>query len=206
MFKLASYLMNNHGDELTAFTSQKKIELPTFGEGVVATSTYGTLLYNLGAVGLKTGTTNRSGANMVTAVPVKVDGKTQYIVSVVFGAEGTAERYEKSTMLIKYAQQYYAERAEVKAATVKATAKASAKGITVSWKKSGTELTGYQVYRATKKNGTYKKIVTTKKTSIVNSKSTKKGTTYYYKVRGYKTIDGKTVYTGYSTVTSAKRK
>ena len=39
MFKLASYLMKNYQKELTAFTSQTKIELPTFGEDVVATST-----------------------------------------------------------------------------------------------------------------------------------------------------------------------
>ena len=43
---------------------------------------------------------------MVTAVPVTIEGKTQNIVSVIFGAEGTAERYEKSTMLIEYAKQY----------------------------------------------------------------------------------------------------
>jgi D-alanyl-D-alanine carboxypeptidase len=114
MFKLASYLLNNYYDELTAFTAQKEMTLPTFGEDVVAKSTYATLLYNLGAVGLKTGTTNRSGANMVTAVPIEVDGETQYIVSVMFGGEGTAERYEKSTMLVKYAQQYYEEKDLIK--------------------------------------------------------------------------------------------
>jgi LPXTG-motif cell wall-anchored protein len=51
---------------------------------------------------------------MVTAVPIEVDGETQYIVSVMFGGEGTAERYEKSTMLVKYAQQYYEEKDLIK--------------------------------------------------------------------------------------------
>lgn len=204
MFKLASYLMKNYQKELTAFTSQTKIELPTFGEDVVARSTFGTLIYNLGAIGMKTGTTNRSGANMITAVPVKINGKTQTVVSVVLGAENTAERYEKSTMLIKYAQQYYAAKDAVKAVKVKASAKTGEKGITVSWKKTGSAVDGYQVYRATKKNGTYKKIVTTKKLSALN-KSTTKGKTYYYKVRGYKKIDGHTVYTPWSAVVAQKR-
>ncbi len=204
MFKLASYLMKNYEKELTAFTGQTKIDLPTFGEDVVARSTFGTLIYNLGAIGMKTGTTNRSGANMITAVPVKINGKTQTVVSVVLGAENTAERYEKSTMLIKYAQQYYAAKDAVKAVKVKASAKTGEKGITVSWKKTGKSVDGYQVYRATKKNGTYKKIVTTKKLSALN-KSTTKGKTYYYKVRGYKKIDGHTVYTPWSAVVAQKR-
>ena len=162
------------------------------------------MIYNLGAIGLKTGTTNRSGANMITAVPVKINGKTQTVVSVVLGAENTAERYEKSTMLIEYAKQYYAASDAVKAVKVKASAKTGAKGITVSWKKTGKAVDGYQVYRATKKNGTYKKIVTTKKLSALN-KSTTKGKTYYYKVRGYKKIDGHTVYTPWSAVVAQKR-
>jgi LPXTG-motif cell wall-anchored protein len=32
----------------------------------------------------------------------------------MFGGEGTAERYEKSTMLVKYAQQYYEEKDLIK--------------------------------------------------------------------------------------------
>ena len=206
MFKLASYLMNNYAEELTAFTAETEIQLSTFGDGVVATSTYGTLIYNLGAVGLKTGTTNRSGANMITAVPVEIGGKTQYIISVVLGAEGTAERYEKSTMLIQYAKQYYEEKQAVQFTTVKASVKAGKNGITLTWKKTGGDVDGYQVYRATKKNGTYKKIFTTTKKLTMLNKSVKSGQTYYYKVRGYKKIDGKTVYTKWSSVVSKKAK
>ena len=40
----------------------------------------------------------------------------------------------------------------------------------------------YEVYRATSKNGTYKKMYTTKSTKYVNTSSTA-GTTYYYKVK-----------------------
>lgn len=60
------------------------------------------------------------------------------------------------------------------------------KTITVSWKKvSGAE--GYEIYRATEKSGTYKKIATVKdgnKTSYVNKKRIT-GKVYYYKVKAY---------------------
>ena len=52
----------------------------------------------------------------------------------------------------------------------------------LSWKND--ELTKkYEVYRATSKNGTYKKITTTTKTSLVDT-GTETGKRYYYKVRG----------------------
>lgn len=56
---------------------------------------------------------------------------------------------------------------------------------------------GYQVYRATKKNGKYKKVKTTKSKSWTNKKLTT-GKSYYYKVRAYKKQSGKTVYGSFS--------
>lgn len=59
---------------------------------------------------------------------------------------------------------------------------------------------GYTIYRASSKTGTYKKIKTVKsgsKTGFTNKKL-KKGKTYYYKVRAYRTISGKKVYSPYS--------
>ena len=56
--------------------------------------------------------------------------------------------------------------------------------ITLNWNKVK-NASGYEIYRATSKNGKYKKIVTTSKTSY-KDKNLKAGTTYYYKVRAYK--------------------
>lgn len=205
MFKLVTYLLENYEDELTYFTSKTSIDIPTVGEGAKANCTYSTLIYNLGVTGLKTGTTNRSGACIVTVIPVKNGGKTQNLVSVLFGAENNMERYEKSTMMLKYGQQFYAEKNAVTGTVLKASAVATAKGIKVSWKRTGSKVDGYQVYRAAKKGGKYTKIVTSHKLSALN-KSVKKEKTYYYKVRGYKDIDGKTVYTKWSNVITKKAK
>lgn len=64
---------------------------------------------------------------------------------------------------------------------------------------------GYEVYCSTKKNKGFKKITTTKKTSYKNSKLTS-GKIYYYKVRAYRKVNGKRVYSSYSKVKSVKVK
>lgn len=75
------------------------------------------------------------------------------------------------------------------------------KAIRVYWNVPGeTKLDGYQVYRSMKKNKfAGKAYFTTEKTSYTNTKELKKGKTYYYKVRGFKEINGEIIYTGWST-------
>ncbi|MBR0455434.1 MAG: CHAP domain-containing protein [Firmicutes bacterium] len=63
---------------------------------------------------------------------------------------------------------------------------------------------GYQVYRSDSKNGTYKRIFSTHKTSCVNDKNIKKGKTYYYKIRAYKKdSNGKVTYGQFSYIVAA---
>ena len=71
--------------------------------------------------------------------------------------------------------------------------------ITVRWKKvSG--VSGYQVYRSAKKSGNYKRIKTVgHRTSKFINKRLKRGKRYYYKVRAYKKVKGKKVYSSYSS-------
>lgn len=92
-----------------------------------------------------------------------------------------------------------------KKVTIKTLA-ASDKGATLTWDKGATGTTGYVIYRATSKNGTYSKVSTVKKLATVtySDKSLEAGKTYYYKVRAYTTIDGKNVYGDYSAIKSVK--
>ena len=67
---------------------------------------------------------------------------------------------------------------------------------------------GYQIYRATSKSGTYSKVTSVtgaSKSSYINEGRTC-GKTYYYKLRAYKRINGKTVYSKFSSVMSAYAK
>lgn len=57
--------------------------------------------------------------------------------------------------------------------------------------------TGYQVYRATTKEGTYKKVKTTKALTFKDMEITK-SKVYYYKVRAYKTGESKNSYGKFS--------
>jgi len=60
----------------------------------------------------------------------------------------------------------------------------------------------YEIYSKAGKNGTYKKIATTKNLSYVH-KNLMKGTKYQYKIRAYKTIStGKKTYSSYSSIRS----
>lgn len=97
--------------------------------------------------------------------------------------------------------------AGVKAAKVTATAKASKNSVKLTWKKSGSyRVDTYQIYRASGKDGSYKLVKEAKGTSAsikLSTKSLKTGNKYYYKVRGVRTIDGKKVYTSFSTKVSA---
>ena len=85
---------------------------------------------------------------------------------------------------------------------LKITARSSAKkgSITVKWTVKGdaSVADGYQVWKSTKQSKGYKKAITTTKKSYKNTKGLKKGTRYYYKVRAYKVVDGKKVYSDWS--------
>ncbi len=90
---------------------------------------------------------------------------------------------------------------------VSASTKAGNEMALVSWKKiSGA--TGYQVYRSTSKNGTYKKVktITSGSTTSYTNYLLTANKTYYYKVRAYKTVNGKNVYGSFSAVKSVKPK
>lgn len=90
-------------------------------------------------------------------------------------------------------------------APTKVKVKAGDDQLTISWKKVK-GVSGYVVYRSTKKSGKYKKVATLKKASKTSWTNTNlaSGKRYYYKVRSYKTIKGKKIYSKYTSPKSAK--
>ena len=116
----------------------------------------------------------------IKVVPVKKTGS--------YTAEGVACKTITATTAV-------AAPTKLKAAS---TTKTSVK---LSWKKvSGAS--GYEIYRNGKKVGTVKKGSTTSYTD----KSLSRYTSYKYKIRAYKTVSGKKVYSDFSSQISAKTK
>ena len=95
-----------------------------------------------------------------------------------------------------------------KTVTVKAVKKASSRKLNIVWASHKTQTTGFQVrYATTKKfkSGTYKTVTLTSKSATSKALTKlKAGKTYYVKVRAYKTVDGKKIYSSWSKVKSAK--
>lgn len=86
--------------------------------------------------------------------------------------------------------------------TTAAVKSAAYNQLKISWKKvSGA--TNYEVWRATSKNGAYKQVKSTTSTSYTD-KSATTGKTYYYKIKSYRKVSGKTVSETFSAVVSGK--
>ncbi|MDN3450069.1 DUF5011 domain-containing protein [Planococcus sp. APC 3906] len=83
-------------------------------------------------------------------------------------------------------------------------AKVSSTSIKSSWSKVG-EASGYELYRATSKAGTYTKVKTQTSGSAITFTNTglSKGKTYYYKVRAYRIVNGKKIYSTYTPIVSS---
>lgn len=88
---------------------------------------------------------------------------------------------------------------------VKATA--GSKQAKVSWARIK-GVSGYEVYRSTKKSSGYKRVTTIKKASTTSytNKKLKKNKRYYFKVRAYRTVNGKKLYSKYSSPKQVKVK
>ena len=81
--------------------------------------------------------------------------------------------------------------------------KCSTNSITLSWKKDSS-VTGYQIFQSTAIDGKYKKIATISKntTKTYQHKNLTEGQCYYYKIRSYKTVNGKKWFGAFSEIKS----
>ena len=79
-----------------------------------------------------------------------------------------------------------------------------AKGVKLTWEAPRFKAKGYEIWRATAKNGKYTKVKTVTGLQCKDTKNTKVGKVYWYKVRAYKMVNGKKVYSAYSAKVSKK--
>ena len=141
-------------------------------------------------------------------VTLKTTTGTSYTVSKL--KSGTSYKFAVRAYTIVNGKVYWASGYKTITATtnpgtptLKVTA--GSKKAALSWNKQ-TGATGYVVYMATSKNGKYSKIATLKGNSSVTYTKTglTKGKTYYFKVAAYTVANGKTLYSGYSSVKAVK--
>ncbi|MEY8297086.1 hypothetical protein AAK943_08985 [Emergencia timonensis] len=98
----------------------------------------------------------------------------------------------------------------VQATKIDVNASYAKRGVKVTWRKSkGYRVDYYQVFRSKKRTTGYgtKAIYQTKSGKVntyINTKSIKKGTRYYYKIRGVRSVDGKKIYTKWSNIANRK--
>ncbi len=84
------------------------------------------------------------------------------------------------------------------------SARSVAKKAVLTWKKVAGAVR-YEVYYSTSKNGTYKKMATVYAGGLkYTSRQLVKGKYYYFKVRAYKIIGGKNVYSSFSAIKAIK--
>ncbi len=104
MFKLVCYLLSTYPQVIEVTSSTGKY-LPSFDRSVYNTNP---MLYNLNnAIGLKTGTTNKAGSCLVSAVAVNTGSGNHIIVSIELGAEDIITRNNVSQAMLIYGTRVY---------------------------------------------------------------------------------------------------
>ena len=118
---------------------------------------------------------------------------------------GKTYKFKVVAYKTKNSKKYYGEDSNILKTTTKPLSTKFTKStvgknkVTLKWKKVS-DVTGYQIYMATSKNGKYKKVktITSSKTVTYTKKGLKKGQKYYFKIRAYRKVGGKVVYSSYS--------
>lgn len=148
----------------------------------------------------------------VTLTAAYADGTTKVVTGFTSNAADLdTSKKGTQTVVITYTEGGVTKSTNVDVSIVEKAAKPGNLKAKVSGKKKKTvKLTwtkpagakGYEVYYSKKKNSGYKYITetTSKSCSFSNKKVLKKGKTVYFRVRSFKTFNGKTEYSAYATV------
>ena len=119
-------------------------------------------------------------------------GDQYYYKVVAVSADGATSEYSNAVTCV----------CDLACPTVTISNVESSGKVKLTWK-AVDGATKYEVYRATSKSGTYKRLITTTKTSLTNTSVTK-GKTYYYKVKAIHTKSSAN--SVYSSIKSVKTK
>lgn len=192
------------------------VEIPLYAKWVKNAISGGTLSYTIKAEATEGGTISPNGEKSVIYggnLTYKITPSEGYSIKDVLvdgKSVGAVQEYTfenvKSSHTVKAMFEVIPEKdlSFLKEIKLQARSKLTKnKNVYVRWKaiKGSLEgLEGYEVFRSTKKSSGYgkKPYFETKKTHYTNNKALKKGTRYYYKVRGFVTVDGIRHYTGWS--------
>jgi len=133
-----------------------------------------------------------SDCSAVTAKGVTyVPSHSQYCIAPIIADESTGVLYYKN-------DSGYIMAVKAGLGKTKLTTAAGSKKIALKWSKVN-GATGYYVYRATAKSGTYKKMKATTGLKWTNT-GLKKNQKYYYKVKAYKTVSGTNIFGNWSNI------
>lgn len=150
---------------------------------------------------VKTVTSNTKSSFSYTNTGTKA-GTTYYYRVVAYKTVGSGKIYSSYTT--KTLSKVTVTSLKTSKVTLKST---SSKKVKITWKKVS-NCTGYIIYRSTKKGSGYKKIKTITSKSKVSYTDTglKKGKTYYYKIKTYKTVGTGKIYGKLTTAKKVKVK
>lgn len=119
-------------------------------------------------------------------------GKTYYYKVRAYKTIGTSTKYSSWSAIV-------CGRPELEETRFTGISGISSTKATLKWSKVS-DVQGYKLYRKTGKSGKYSlmKSISSAATTKYTDKSLKKNTTYYYKIRTWKKVDGKVRYSAYS--------
>ena len=140
---------------------------------------------------------------------IKLARQSEINAEIEAGVNERLKNYSEEMEALREQIALQKEIIDIRTMTIKATTavkkSGSKRSMKVAWTVSK-EIDGmkFQIYKSQSKSSGYKKMFTTSKSTYTNTSGIKKGSRYYYKVRGYKYVSGKYYYTDWSNITYKK--